>query len=534
MVGLITSRIQTLLSDLRKGRSLVLEKNHVVILGWSSKIFSIINELVKANSNQDRSCIVILANKDKVEMQDEINEKVDNRGKTKIICRTGDPIDLNDLEIVNHHHARSIILVSSDNDKSDAENIKGILAIVNHPNRREELYHIVAEIKTSNNREVANIIGGDELTLAISSEIIARIAVQTCLHAGLSAVYNKLLDFDHVDIYFNEVPFFYYREFKQILMAYEEITPIGIQRLNGIVLINPRMNTKIKEGDKIIFIAEDDDVLPPADLSPKPIEYPYLNQGKAQVKDLPRRILILGWNRQGPTIIREMDNYVVKGSQVCIVATEVESITEEVKFIEPIYNLNISYHYGDITNRRILNQMQVQEFNHVMILSYSDRMTVQEADAHTLVTLMHLRDIKHQKQGSFTIISEMLDIKNQILAEVARPDDFIISDHIISLIVSQLAEKKELNFVFEELFDSHGSEFYLKPVSLYINHLHNVNFYTVMEAASLRQEVAIGYRRNCDGGDSKKGNGVVLNPPKSELITFAQEDKIIVLAENSS
>ncbi|MEO1652713.1 MAG: potassium transporter TrkA, partial [Bacteroidota bacterium] len=141
LVGLITSQIQTIISNLRRGHSLVLEEDHIVILGWSSKIFSVITELIKANNNQDKSCIVILAERDKLEMEYEINQKVEKKGKTRIICRNGNPIDLDDLEIVNHHEAKSIIIISSDESKSDAQNIKGILAIVNHPQRRKKPYH---------------------------------------------------------------------------------------------------------------------------------------------------------------------------------------------------------------------------------------------------------------------------------------------------------------------------------------------------------------------------------------------------------
>ena len=73
---------------LRKGRSFVIEENHVVILGWSSKVFTLLSELIIANENQSDPAIVILAEKDKVEMEDEIREKVKNFKTTRTICRT--------------------------------------------------------------------------------------------------------------------------------------------------------------------------------------------------------------------------------------------------------------------------------------------------------------------------------------------------------------------------------------------------------------------------------------------------------------
>jgi hypothetical protein len=52
----------------------------------------------------------------------------------------------------------------------------------------------------------------------------------------------------------------------------------------------------------------------------------------------------------------------------------------------------------------------------------------------------------------------------------------------------------------------------------------------VLEAARGRGEVAIGYRITRKENDAS--NGVHTNPKKSELVTFAPEDKIIVVAED--
>jgi ion channel POLLUX/CASTOR len=530
-VGLITTRINSTLISLRKGRSVVIEENHVVILGWSNKIFSILNELIKANINQKRACIAILAPKDKIEMEDEINEKVDKSRRVKIICRTGNPIDLDDLDIVNPHEAKSVIIISPDESNYDTQNIKGILAILNHPNRKQDPYHLVAEIKTDKNKEIANIVGGDELTLIVSNDVIARIAVQTCLQSGLTAVYNQLLDFSNEEIYIQKIQSLQEQTFKDALFAFEQVAVMGIQRANGIILLNPKENTKIKEGDRIIYIAEDDYALPPVTPQTELVQAQCIRPNDEAQERKTKKVLILGWNTQGATIVRELDNYVVPGSELLIMADEVSSIKQEIFSLPDLDNLTINLLQGDITDRRVLNEINLPEFHNVMVLSYSQKMALQDADANTLVTLIHLRDIKRQRNANFTIVSEMLDIKNRTLAEVAKPDDFIISDHIISLIISQVAENKELKLVYDELFDSHGCEIYLKPVTGYLQDFENVNFYTVIQAALQHKETAIGYRVYADGSNPQKGYGIILNPKKSDYITFSPDDKVVVLAE---
>src|SRR5207237_10379789 len=114
--------------------SFLAEANHTLVLGWSPHIFTLISELVLANANQPRSCIAILAEKDAVEMQDEVEAKVGATGRTRIVYRNGAPIDLVDLKIVNPDAARSIVILApEDDDNPDAYVIKTMLALTAHP-----------------------------------------------------------------------------------------------------------------------------------------------------------------------------------------------------------------------------------------------------------------------------------------------------------------------------------------------------------------------------------------------------------------
>src|SRR5215207_1239460 len=147
LIGVLNSGIEARLDELRKGRSFVVESDHTIILGWSRLVFAILSELIIANQSRPRSCIAILAEKDKVEMEDEIRSRIENAGKTRIVCRTGSPIDMADLEIVNPNGSRSIIVLSQENSNPDSHVIKTLLALLNHPRRRKQPYHIVAEIR---------------------------------------------------------------------------------------------------------------------------------------------------------------------------------------------------------------------------------------------------------------------------------------------------------------------------------------------------------------------------------------------------
>jgi voltage-gated potassium channel Kch len=529
LIGVLNSGLEAKLDELRKGRSFVIEKDHTLILGWSPKVFTIVSELVLANENRHRPRVVILADKDKVEMEDEIRDEVGDPGKTKIICRRGSPLDLHDLEIVNPHQARSIIVLAPESEDPDPEVIKTILAITNNPRRRPEPYHVVAEIAEPRNLEVARMVGRDEAQLIVTSDLISRIIVQTARQSGLSVVYTELLDFGGDEIYFTEEPKLVGRTFGEVLLAYEDSAIMGLRKRDGSIALNPPMDTRIEAGDKVIAISEDDDTVKVSDAAPAIDEGAI--HGAAATAPRPERTLILGWNEQGMTIVRELDRYVAPGSELTLVAAVpgIGGVLEREH--ADLVNQKLTCREADTTDRRVLDSLGVEGYDQVILLCYSDHLEVQEADARTLITLLHLRDMAEKGGHDFRIVSEMLDARNRELAEVTQADDFIVSNKLTSLMLSQVSENKELTAVFDDLFDPEGSEIYLKPAGDYVELGTEVTFYTVVEAARRRNEVAIGYRQMKHAKDADHAYGVAVNPKKSEQVAFVEADEVIVLAE---
>jgi hypothetical protein len=125
----------------------------------------------------------------------------------------------------------------------------------------------------------------------------------------------------------------------------------------------------------------------------------------------------------------------------------------------------------------------------------------------------------------------MLDDRNRELAEVTQADDFIVSDKLISLMLSQVSENKQLTDVFDILFRSQGAEIYLRPAGEYVTIGEPVDFYTVIEAARRKGQTAIGHRFNEHARSSEHFYGVNVNPTKTETHVYSEADKIIVLAE---
>ncbi|HEV7607859.1 MAG TPA: hypothetical protein VGO61_11010 [Steroidobacteraceae bacterium] len=530
LIGTITSGLESRLAELRKGRSRVLEQNFTLILGWSSKVYSIIGELLIANSNQKDPCIVILSERDKIEMEDDIRAKFPRTANTRVICRSGDPLDLDDLAVVDPHSARSIIVLAPENDNPDIHVIKSVLAITNNPARKQDAYHIVAEIREPRNLEAAALVGGKEAIYVQGEDLIARVTAQTCRQSGLSVVYTELLDFDGAEIYFKAEPGLAGRTYREVISTYEDSTVMGLMRGNGDVLINPPMDTTFASGDQVIAITEDDDTLVLSSTGGGGLPDVSTLSHRERLAAAPERILILGWNGKGQAIIEELDNYVAPGSETIVICRG-EGVRDLLMGVaKRMQRQKVRFADGDITHSATLAAVKAATFEHVILLSYD--LPIQEADANTLITLLHLRNLADAAGVRLSIVSEMMDLRNRALAQIARADDFIVSDKLVSLMMSQLSENRNLDKVFKVLFSSEGSEIYIRPMTDYIKLGSTVDFYTVLEAAAQRGETAIGYRLMKYADDKTRGYGVNVNPKKSEKHSFAENDQIVVLAEN--
>ena len=521
LIGIISGAFDTKVEELRKGRSKVLEQNHTLILGWNSRVFSLIREISLANLSRSRSSIVILAPGDKVEYEDAIREQVGKIRKTKVIVRSGDPMALNDLEMANHAKARSIIVLADDGaENSDLVTMKTALALVNNPNRPETNYHIVAEIQEPENLERAKLVSDSEVSWILAGDVMSRIMVQTSRQSGLSQIFLDLLDFDGDEIYFTKRSELVGKTYLEAQHSFSNSTLIGVFR-DGKVSLNPGGSTKISAEDELVVIAPDDSLIKTLD------SYSFDKSALAAKKKIeakPERVLILGQNRNLPVIVSELSEYVAKGSQATIVS---EGPKPSYK---PSTKLKVSHIAKDPTSREVLDEVDVTKYDHIMVLANRE-VSAEESDAITLITLLQLRAIARDLGKSFNIVSEMLDDKNRALAESTEADDFIVSDKLIGLMMSQIAENQNLAEVFAYLFSSEGSEISLHPASWYVKPGEMIDMHVLIEAAAKRGETAIGFRKSELESSQQNNYGVALNPEKVRRFKLVEGDKVIVLAE---
>jgi ion channel POLLUX/CASTOR len=519
LIGIISNSLSYRIEKLRKGKSAVLERNHTVILGWNSKAIQIISEITIANESLRKPSIVILAEKDKLEIEDEIHQRIKHTRNTRLVVRSGDPMSKIDLKIVAIQDARSIVILSPDgSDDADSFSIKTALALRNLADAPKDSCSIVAEIRTFTNMEAAKLVGEGKVHWVLGEDLINRLIAQSCRQAGLSGAFVDILDFDGSEIYLYNSPQLLGLTYHDAGMRLKTSLAIGIYS-QGKVILNPEGSYLLSAEDELIVISEDDSTInltDPASFDSSQFADTHTIERKKE------STLIVGSNSGLEMLLTELDRDLLAGSSVCVVASKVDLKDFEAK------NFDLEIVSADPTSREVLESVKPQEFDHIIILASRMGGEAQAADARTLLSLLHIRALT--KDVDVNIVTEILDDHNRELVETNRVDDFIVSDKLVSHAIAQLAENKDLHPVFDELFSALGPSLKIYPIERYVKLNSEMDFNTVIAAAQHLGESVVGYRSKLLRSETSELHGVRLNPARTQKMKFIEGDALIVLA----
>jgi hypothetical protein len=513
LIGLLSTAFDARLADLQRGRSPVAEQGHVLILGWSPKALTMIEELAIANESEGGVTIVLFAPLDKPELDRLVHDRVKDLLGSRVVCRSGEPWDRSELELVHPSLAKAVLLVSEGAD-ADPTVVKAALAVLHHD--MPPGVPVVAEIQDPETAFALREATSGRVLVVSSFGLIARIAAQVSRQPALSAVYQDLLDFAGNEIYFVSQPELAGHPFGDAVLAFDGAVALGL-RQDGRCQLRPPLATVIAPDADIIVLAEDDSTVKYR--SPVPLhtgKRPSLGERRCE------RILVLGWSELGPLILRELDAFVEPGSQA-LVWSDPGVITDPVD-VRGLRNLELATLAADpVTRDRLVQVFTEREIDHVVILCYR-QLSIPESDARALLLLLQARAAAESLSRHVNVVTELLDVGDVDLASSGDADEFILSERLTSLVMSQLAENPHLEEVFTDLLDAGGSELHLRPRGDYPR-TGSGSFAGLVKAAAEHGELALGFRRAGPGGRP------VLNPPHDEALELSDDDLVIVLAD---
>lgn len=457
LIGLITNVLDRKLADLRKGTSLVLESDHTLILGWSARVPTIVHELATANANRAHGVIVVVADEDKTAMEDTIKRTVGHQGRTRIVCRSGQPWTLDALAMGNVTSARSVIVTGT---SGDAETVKALLAIRTSDGEHPPV--IVAELADEGLARSLEVVVGANLRTVCSDVMVAELTAQACRQRGVSAVFADLLDFEGSEIYEGRFPQLVGRTYAVACLAFPTSSVLGLGGRGG-VRLNPAPETVIGEEDTIFAVSEDDStfivgVVPAGE--PAAATAPCVG---SRASGQPRRLALVGWNRLAPRVLAEMDEFMAPGTHVDVI---VDPTLVDRHAIDQVITFNTNLSVVELTAGpdRLAAQIHGGGYDQAIILGLRDALPIDDADARTLLTVLALHTHPAQQADRLRTVVELLDQRNTSLARATGADDFVVSDQLTSQMMSQLSENPDLAAIFNELFRPEGCSIQLLPL----------------------------------------------------------------------
>jgi hypothetical protein len=507
-IGIITSAIEEKIDSLKRGNSLVLEQDHIVVLGFRPGEYTLLSQLILAAAGKP-ACIVLAEDMDRADMEDDLRENLELPENFRIVCRTVDITDPASLEKCSVETCRTVIVSPAD----DMKTIKAILAVsALLEDKGAPEISVNAIISKNEHRFPPSIAETNNISTLQTSSILAKMIAHSCTQTGLSEAFREIFNFEGSEFYLIDLPGIGSLTFEDLSLRLDGASPAGIYR-DGAMQLNPPFDLALREDDRVLVFSEESGS---AKLLEAPASLPALPEITRNVSEKETGTVIIGTNETLPTILAELPENV---SEVFLAGTHDEDRTTLEKAARK-RSIHLQYCEGNPHDEEVLLSL-ARLTSHIVVLG-DHTMDPEGADMETILTLLNLRDIRKRYDLSFNITVEMQLEHNQRLVGRGDHTDFLVASSMSSLILAQLAESPELLSVFREILSNKGSELYLKNVGrLGLAGTHTVG--------SLRQ---VMLRHGCILlGDLDREKYSTFNRPLSDTITLSEEDCLIVLGE---
>ena len=527
VLALVVEAVQFKMKALREGKSMVVEKDHIVMLGWGEKSLLFIKEIILANESEGGGVVVVLCADGKEKMERELSlmlKKREMKG-TSVVFRQGSRLMVGDLDKVSVHTAKAVVVFSNsnvDSDKADAE----VLQVVLNLSNLDLKGHVVAEVKDKDNEALIHLIGRGNVETVVSHDVIGRLMLMSVRQPGLAEVYGSVLGFDGDEFYTSKWPELVGVKFKDLHLMFPDAIPLGLKEDDGPLELNPKHDRVITASDELVVLAEDNDTYRPKRAHEcDPGRVPWF-KGTDEVRE---NILFAGWRRDLRDILLLLDAMCAPGSEIHIMASVALSdrdrlLAEGGLEIETLRNIKLVHHVGNTAMRRHLELLGIERFTSVIVFADEEEEgDIMQSDSKCLATLLLIRNIQKAKRakmarspssrkmlglddatgtkdrhgGRIPIVTEILDPRTQQTIqsneEMRAVSDFLQSNDMVSKILAMVCEDRSVKNLLDELLTPRGSSMACVPASRYCRPGERLSFFEMACRCQEYGEILIGY-----------------------------------------
>ncbi|GGY84309.1 CASTOR/POLLUX-related putative ion channel [Marinobacter zhanjiangensis] len=549
LVAILTRWLIARMSELERGLTPVTLKNHIVVLGWTSQTPPLLSELLSSTGRMRRFLekhdasrlnLVVLSEEAGAGQLHELRTEpgIGSRAR-QIILRSGLPIQPDALHRVACLDAAAVIVPSAAHEAdslftADVETVKALLSIAAQARHyRSGLPFVVAELQDIRKLPVVERAYPGPVEVVAGDATISRLMVQNILHPGLSEVYNELLAGEGGnELYIRSGDSVAGLSLGELASQRPGVIVLGILKplTSGwqVQLIAPS-DALIDTGDRVVMMARSYNETGP-DTQGEPLPAIARAPVARRARHLParhHRVLVLGWNRRVSSLVAELASYPGQGFEVDVVSgvPAVEREQAINRYCGPELAVPCRHLEADYMVEEELRRMAPAQYDSIVLVS-SDRLSSgEEADARAMVGYLQLEDLLLESSRRPQLIMELSDPDNRQLL-YGHQSEMMISSMILSHVLAQVALRRELRAVLDELFTVGGAEIQFRARDDYPLPA-SASFHVLEKAVAAEGEVALGVYR---GRADEKGHRLQLNPPRDEYLELQPGDRLVVLA----
>ncbi|WP_224369024.1 CASTOR/POLLUX-related putative ion channel [Hyalangium versicolor] len=549
LTAALASKMGERIADMRSGLNPVVERDHVLCLGYDPNVALVAREIARSGQ---RCTLVVLAPEDKDRIDAALRPaRQVPRHRLRTVVRTGDPRNEQALLRVAAQNARAIIVMPPAN-LSDDDSVQWTLSTLLAMRRvAEEGFggRVIVEARHTEARELLSLAGEPgvagpgqlALDIVASDEVVASILAASTRQDGIYFVLRHLLAFDGCEFYVEPVPeALAGRTFDEAHAVVRDAILVGVSTEDGELLLSPAPSSqrRLERADRLILLAPGRNRWRAGGELPPPL----LPEHSAMPDPAPQNVSVVGFNSTLPHLLKELSVSLPQGSRVQVVAGDnspralmvVENVRTEVDSVQLSCDTRPA---APLMHR---GQHEMCRADAVVILGNEDPQD-ENGDASALAMLLRLRHgQKVSGHRARRVVTEVRDPRSAVHI-APRRGDAVVSSDVVAMLLAQVVLDPDVAPVYREMLSLRGVAVRLGPRHAYVTASPST-FAQVQANARARGEVALGFypdprgqerslaRQRLEEGDVELGEDAWLNPPRDTPVPDTEDTQVVVLA----
>jgi len=467
---------------------------HTVILGWSSRVPAIVEELVLANESEENSRLVIVSNLEHEELETSVKRYIGATKNTRLFWRSRKLDSFKTFDNLNIKGAKRIVVLGDEADETlHLARLKATISLYNYFDQAG-LPAPGILVEASDESEASSLMSGSKgrAIPVIVSDLPARLIVETTFQPNLPTVYEELLSFEGNEIYVSGTADslgLTGMNFRTASAQFPTCIPIGIITGDEQVVINPDEDRILDASHALVVIAEDDSLIKvvqnsdPLDSAGHDVRFPISNAENGARK---QNVTLVGYSHSTPEIV---DKLVQTGRcNLTLVIDDAERVDAVTRSL--LDEGHAAVREASMTDAKMLTSESVTKADTVIISNFSSDQPG-NSDLEIMRSILMMNQQLESSDGPHIIAELNASDSRDMMAELFDLD-FVVSDKIGSKIFAQYVENPHLIQVIDSLVCSGSHRIIIHQLADDL--VSGVNFGTLRQMAQANGRILIGVR----------------------------------------